>query len=67
MKKKEAAVQLRTMAFDIETYNPKGMPRPEKDEVIMISYEMGNGERKVHRKQENGPRICRLYARTSGR
>lgn len=46
LKKREAAVQLRTMAFDIETYNPTGMPRPEKDEVIMISYEIG-GERKV--------------------
>ena len=48
LKCKEAAVQLRTLAFDIETYNPKGMPRPDKDEVIMISYELGEtGERKV--------------------
>ncbi|MCX6773366.1 MAG: DNA-directed DNA polymerase [Candidatus Micrarchaeota archaeon] len=39
--KKDAAVQLRTMAYDIETYNPKGMPRPDKDEIIMISYEFG--------------------------
>lgn len=46
--KKDAVVSLRTLAFDIETYNPKGMPRPEKDEVIMISYELGEGgERKV--------------------
>jgi len=44
--RKEEAVSLRAMAFDIETYNPNGMPRPEKDEVIMISYEM-DGERKV--------------------
>ncbi|NYZ76613.1 DNA polymerase [Candidatus Micrarchaeota archaeon] len=27
-----------TMVFDIETYNPKGAPRPAKDPVIMISY-----------------------------
>ena len=48
LKRKEAAVSLRTLAFDIETYNPKGMPRPDKDEVIMISYELGEtGERKV--------------------
>jgi DNA polymerase I len=46
IKRREAVVQLRTMAFDIETYNPTGMPRPEKDEVIMISYEIG-GERTV--------------------
>ena len=29
---------LRTLAFDIETYNPIGAPRPDKDPVIMISY-----------------------------
>ncbi len=27
------------LAFDIETYNPIGMPKEEKDPVIMISYE----------------------------
>lgn len=27
-----------SMAFDIETYNPMGIPREEKDPVIMISY-----------------------------
>jgi DNA polymerase I len=44
----EKGVSLRTLSFDIETYNPHGMPRPEKDEVIMISYELGEtGERKV--------------------
>lgn len=44
--KKESQAPLRTMSFDIETYNPKGSPRPDKDEVIMISYEI-DGERKV--------------------
>ncbi len=47
LKKSDASVQLKTMSFDIETYNPKGMPRPEQDEAIMISYELWNGERKV--------------------
>ncbi|MCX6770267.1 MAG: DNA-directed DNA polymerase [Candidatus Micrarchaeota archaeon] len=46
IRKSEAPAQLRTMSFDIETYNPKGAPRPEKDEVIMISCEI-DGERKV--------------------
>ena len=44
--KRDSKVSLRTMSFDIETYNPKGSPRPDKDEVIMISYEI-DGERKV--------------------
>ena len=44
LKKNDAAVQLKTMAYDIETYNPKGMPRPEKDEIIMISYQVGTGK-----------------------
>jgi len=46
LRTREVNTPLRTMAFDIETYNPKGMPQPERDEVIMISYEM-DGERKV--------------------
>ena len=41
IRKKEGSASLRTMSFDIETYNPQGMPRPDKDEVIMISYEFG--------------------------
>ncbi|VVC01940.1 DNA polymerase [uncultured archaeon] len=44
--KRESKAPLRTMSFDIETYNPKGSPRPDKDEAIMISYEF-EGERKV--------------------
>ncbi len=30
--------QLKTLAFDIETYNPVGAPRENKDPVVMISY-----------------------------
>ncbi len=30
--------ELKTLAFDIETYNPLGIPREKKDPVIMISY-----------------------------
>jgi len=31
-------LNFRTLAFDIEVYNPRGVPRPEKDPVIMLSY-----------------------------
>ncbi len=31
-------LNLNTMCFDIETYSPLGIPRPEKDPVIMLSY-----------------------------
>ncbi len=34
--------EIKYLCFDIETYNPVGAPRPEKDEVIMISYACGN-------------------------
>jgi DNA polymerase I len=30
--------KLKTLAFDIETYNPAGVPREKQDPVIMISY-----------------------------
>jgi len=38
-----ANTPLRTLAFDIEVYNPKGSPRPEKDQIIMISYAFSDG------------------------
>ncbi|MCX8174645.1 MAG: DNA-directed DNA polymerase [Candidatus Micrarchaeota archaeon] len=47
LRKREAAVSLKTMAFDIETYNPVGMPRPDKDEIILISYKVGSQQAKV--------------------
>ncbi|MDD5317757.1 MAG: DNA-directed DNA polymerase [Candidatus ainarchaeum sp.] len=31
-------LKLRTLAFDIEVYNPRGVPRPDKDPIIMLSY-----------------------------
>jgi len=30
--------KLRSMSFDIETYNPAGAPREDKDPIIMMSY-----------------------------
>ncbi len=33
-----ARVEPNVLCFDIETYNPLGVPRPEKDPIIMISY-----------------------------
>lgn len=30
--------RMNVMCFDIETYNPVGMSRPEKDPIIMLSY-----------------------------
>lgn len=35
----QGEINLKTLAFDIETYNPLGMPREKKDPVIMISYD----------------------------
>ncbi|MGB9732361.1 MAG: DNA-directed DNA polymerase [Candidatus Micrarchaeia archaeon] len=39
------SIKLSHISFDIETYNPKGAPRPEKDPVIMISYTDGKDKR----------------------
>lgn len=38
IKEPEKPPKMETMAFDIETYNPTGMPREQKDPVMMISY-----------------------------
>lgn len=40
---KDATPKLTVMAFDIETYNPQGVPRNEIDPSIMISYACGTG------------------------
>ncbi len=37
--------ELEILAFDIEVYNPHGMPNPEKDEIIMISLYNGREKR----------------------
>lgn len=39
--------KLKVLAFDIEVYNPKGAPRPKKDQIIMISMASSTGLRKV--------------------
>jgi DNA polymerase I len=39
--------ELKILSFDIETYNPKGMPRAEEDPIIMISLSSNEGLRKV--------------------
>ncbi len=38
---------LKILSFDIEARNPKGMPRPEKDEIIMISFASNFGFQKI--------------------
>ncbi|VVB66173.1 DNA polymerase [Candidatus Gugararchaeum adminiculabundum] len=35
---KDTGFKLKTMAFDIETYNPHGAPRPKIDPIVMLSY-----------------------------
>lgn len=34
----EAELHLKQLAFDIETYNPLGVPRPKEDPLLMVSY-----------------------------
>lgn len=38
----DAAYHLDVLSWDIETYNPKGMPRPEQDPIVMISLHDGH-------------------------
>ncbi len=40
----EANAKLKTLAFDIETYNPRGIPRERQDPAIMVSYAIRDGE-----------------------
>lgn len=39
--------KLRSMSFDIETYNPAGAPREDKDPIIMVSYAVSGEEKDI--------------------
>jgi len=46
--------ELRVMAFDIETYNPKGAPRAKVDPVIMISLASNTGLKRLLTYKDGG-------------
>ncbi len=48
--------KLKTLAFDIEVYNPSGAPRPEKDPVIIVSLMNSEGEVKLLKADDSGPK-----------
>jgi len=40
---------LNSLCFDIETYNPQGVSRPEKDPILMISYSYAKGGKELEK------------------
>lgn len=46
--------ELKTLSFDIEVRNPKGMPQPEEDPIIMISLSSNQGLEKVISTKRSG-------------
>lgn len=40
---------LNSFCFDIETYNPQGASRPEKDPILMISYSYSKGDKELEK------------------
>ncbi len=44
-------IKLSRLSFDIETYNPRGVPNPKRDPVIMISYTDGSEKRVLATKE----------------
>ncbi|MCM8830706.1 MAG: DNA-directed DNA polymerase [Candidatus Omnitrophica bacterium] len=51
LSKEEFEPKLKILAFDIETYNPQGIPRPEQDPILMISYVLLDQEQDLEKKQ----------------
>jgi len=51
--------KLDTLAFDIETYNPKGAPREKADPVIMVSW-AGKGEGVLTTKGDDKPFVRKV-------
>jgi DNA polymerase I len=47
-------LDLKVMAFDIEVYNPKEVPDPERDPVVCIGYTTGRKKEVLYWTQEGG-------------
>lgn len=47
VKEYKGNLELVRFAFDIEVYNPLGMPREKKDPIIMISFSASNGKKGI--------------------
>ncbi len=56
LKQEEKPIHLKALAFDIETYNPQGSPRPMQDPAIMISY--AGKEAGVFTYRKTGKKFC---------
>ncbi|MCX8200074.1 MAG: DNA-directed DNA polymerase [Candidatus Micrarchaeota archaeon] len=50
---------LNMLSFDIETYNPKGMPRPREDPIVMISHSDGVRAGVITYGASNNKRVAR--------
>ncbi len=48
--------KLRVLAFDIECYNPRGTPKPERDPVIIIAVATNDGEEKIFLAEDHNDR-----------
>ncbi len=59
----EPPPSLRILAFDIEVYNPRGTPLPDKDPVIMVSVATNSGRAKVLEAGEGSKGDVSLLAR----
>jgi len=57
---REASPSFRMLAFDIETYNPMGVPREEKDPVVIVSY-AGEGGDGILTFRECGRGFARVF------
>lgn len=58
----EHALEMNALAFDIETRNPAGLPRPEKDPCILMSYADGNDAKVL----SGGKKIARDFVKPFG-
>lgn len=54
---KELPPKFKLLAFDIEVYNPRGAPRPDKDPVIIISMMNSEGEIKQLVAKDGGGKV----------
>lgn len=50
-------VELKVMSFDIETYNPIGTPRMEKDPILIVSYADAKGGGALTWKSDKGAEV----------
>lgn len=53
--------ELKVLSFDIEVHNPKGIPQPDRDSIVMISFSSNHGLEKTFTTKESSSDFVKTF------